>query len=352
MNVIRKSLAAVLLYAGCCLANAHDFTATVNGQKLFFNIKSEADKTAEVTYNGSIADRKYSEATGNLDIPARIKHNNTVYTVVSVGAKAFSNAVKLEGVSLPSTIRSVEDFAFEGCTSLSRIIFPGSEVTFGQGVFFKCSSIADITFGSDWKTVDLSRFRWSDSLQTIAIPAKVEKIQGMKTLKRLKSVSVDVNNARFSVSDGVLYNRDGKILYGCPRAYAGKLRVKDGTEKISANALIDCPGITELDFPASLQSVSFRETSRMKHLQKIAFRGETPVSTAYVGGEGKFLLQVANPDVKIMVPGNARKAYLSALAEEEGEYAETSGTGSTPFMVSAARMPKAANIIGVKNFTK
>lgn len=352
MNIYRKTIAAFLLLAGCGFANAHDFTATVDGQKLFFNIKSKTNKTVEVTYNGSNSDKKVSEVKGNLDIPAKVKHNNVVYSVVSIGAKSFSGATKLEGVTIPSTVKTIGGFAFEGCTLLSKIIFPGSEVTFGEGVFFKCTSIKDITFGSDWKTADLSRFRWSDSLTTVIIPAKIEKIQGLKSLKNLKSVSVDVNNARFSSHNGVLYNKDGKTLYGCPRSYTERLKIQEGTEVVSKGALIDCPNITLLDFPSTIKSLSFRETSRMSQLETIIFRGETPVITAFRGNDGKFVLQVPNTGVKIIVPNDSKKEYKSALVKDVGEFAESTEANSTPYVVKADQMPRESNIIGVKNFSK
>ena len=352
MNINRRHIAAFLLLAGCSLANAHDFTATVDGQKLFFNIKSKTNKTVEVTYNGSISDKKAPEVKGNLEIPSKVKHNNVVYSVVSIGAKSFSGASHLEGVTIPSTVKSIGGFACEGCTSLGKIIFPGSEVSFGEGVFFKCTSIKDITFGSDWKTADLSRFRWSDSLTSIVIPAKIEKIQGLKSLKNLKSVSVDVNNARFSSYNGVLYNKEGKTLYGCPRSFNGSLKIKEGTEVITKGALIDCPNITLIDFPSTMKSFSFRETSRMTQLETIVFRGNVPVKTAYNGNDGKFVLQVANAGVKIIVPNNSKKEYKSALVKDGGEFAESAGANSTSYAVKADEMPKEGNIIGVKNFSK
>ena len=352
MNIIRKSIAAFLLLAGCSLANAHDFTATVNGQKLFFNIKSKTNKTVEVTYKGSIADKKESDISGVVEIPSKVKHNNVVYSVVSIGAKSFSGANELEGIIIPANVTAIGSFAFEGCSSLKKIIFPGNAVNFGEGVFFKCTSIKDITFGSDWKIADLSRFRWSDSLTTVTFPAKIEKIQGLKSLKHLKSVSVDVNNSRFSSIDGVLYNKDGKILYGCPRAYSGTLKIRDGVETISANALIDCPDVTSIDFPATIKSFSFRETSRMAKLETIIFRGTMPIYTAYVGEEGMFVIQVANADVKVVVPNNSKKEYKSALVQESGEFKLSKDANSTPYVVKTEQMPKANNVIGVKNFTK
>lgn len=347
MKQIRFILSAMLLMA-CSIVQAHDFVVTIEGQKVYFNVKSKTNRTAEVTYNGSIVNGLPSYYEGELTIPDKVKHNNTVYSVVGISAKAFSGADKLTGIIMPSGISVIGDFAFEGCTSLSKIIFPGNDVKFGQGVFFKCNKIQNISLGSDWKEIDLKMFRWSDSLDVITIPAKIVKIQNMKSLKNLKSISVDINNARFTGIDGLLYNKNADILYGCPRAYAGAVQIAAETKEITRGALADCKGITRIDLPESIVSVSFREFSRLDNLEEIVFRSTTPIMTAKSDGKEVFLLQTASPDVKIIVLKSAKNGYASALVQQSGEYTETDGT--TPFLVEKAKMPDVKNIIGVKNF--
>lgn len=347
---LRTWILSAVLSAASCLAQAHDFVVTIGGQKVYFNVKSQKNKTAEVTYKGGVATGLPAHYEGELTLPAKVKHDNTVYSIVGIGAKAFCGADKLTGVVLPSGISAIGDFAFEGCTALSKIIFPGNEVKFGQGVFFKCDKIQDVSFGSDWKEVDLKMFRWSDSLQVITIPAKLEKIQNLKSLKHLKSLSVDINNARFAAVDGLLYNKNCEILYGCPRAYCGPVRIAAETKTITAGALADCEEVTGIDLPANLTSVSFREFCRLSKLNEIVFRGATPIKTAKCNGTEVFLLQVANPDVKIVVLKTAKDAYKSALRQQPGEYTETGGT--VPFFVEQTQIPNVKNIIGVKNFAK
>lgn len=352
MIILRKSIVAFLLLVGCGMVNAHDFTATVNGQKIFFNIKSKTNRTIEVTYNGSIADKSLSDTEDTIEIPARVKHDNVIYSVVGIGAKAFSGAAKLTSIVLPSSVKSIGDFAFEGCRSLECVVFPGSTVSFGEGVFFKCTSIKNVTIGSDWKSIDLAMFRWSDSLISLSIPAKLETIKNIKTLKSLQRVEVDANNSKFMSSDGLLYSKDGNTLISCPRSYMGNLKIKEGVKRVSKNALIDCPYITQIDFPSSIKIFSFRETSRMTGLKTIIFRGLTPPTTAYQKGEEKFVIQTANRNVQIVVPNNQKKEYKSSLVQEAGEYSETKDNTSTPFMVKTEQMPKTNNVIGVKDFSK
>lgn len=329
-------------------ASAHDFTATVNGQKLYFNIIDKTAATAEVTYKGSISEQLAYEVEGEVGIPAKVKHENVVYRITAIGAKAFSGADRLTGVILPSTVTTIGDFAFEGCVNLRKVVFPGNAVTLGQGTFFKCCALRDLSFGSDWKTLDLTPYRWSDSLKVIAIPAKVEKVQNLKSLRALQRVEVDVNNPKFAAADGVLYNKDGKTLYGVPRGYRGMLKIKAGTETVTNGALIDCPEITAIVFPESLKACSFRETSRMSALSEVVFRSCEPLGTAYADGQGVFLLQVANPGVKIVVPKEAKKLYAQRLVVDPGDYAETE-TG-VAYRVTGSELPAVKNISGIKNF--
>lgn len=347
MKTIR-TISILLLLTVCTLGSAHDFTVTVEGQKLYFKIRSEKNKTVALTYNGSIADAKPTDYSGELTVPEKVRHNDVIYTVTSISDKAFSGAEQLSGIILPSGLKSIGDFAFEGCTSLEKIIFPGGEIKLGEGVFFKCDKIKKIVFGSDWKKLDLKMFRWSDSLTVVTIPAKIESIQNLKSLRHLESVKVDDNNARFSSFDGMLFNKEATTLYACPRARKGCVMVPQGTLNIFKGAFVDCPEITQIDFPESLESLSYREFSRIKGLEEIIFRSETPVLTAYCETGNIFLLQVANRNIKIIVSKKALKTYRSALHQTEGEYFEIDG--QIPYEVRKDDMPVSSNIIAVKSF--
>ena len=340
---------------GTCLfvgvgAYAHDFSATVNGQRLYFDITNKTKKTVAVTYNGSIADKKVPQLSGLVEIPSKVKHNNVVYEVTAINQKAFANANRLQGVVIPLGVETIGDFAFENCDSLENIVFPGNPVSLGQGVFFNCTTVSNVTIGSDWKSIDFAMFRWSKSLNSVNIPAKVAKIQGLKKLKRLTSITVDPNNSKFSSFDGMLYSKDGSIYYACPRAYNGKVVIKDGVTKVLSGSLIDCTEITSIDIPASVQTISFRETSRMEKLEQIVLRGDKPIDTGYFNGVGKFLFQLVAPKVQIVVPSSSKKSYENALADKAGEYSES--VDGVPYMVAQTELPTKKSIKGVKNFDK
>ena len=346
---IRTFVFGLCMFAGIG-TKAHDFSATINGQRLYFEITNKSQKTIAVTYNGGIADKKAPMLNGIVEIPSKVKYHDIVYEVNAIGQKAFANAKHLKGIVMPSGIKSIGDFAFENCDSLRDVVFPGNSVSLGQGVFFMCPSISNVTIGSDWKSIDFAMFRWSKMLYSVSIPAKIEKIQGIKKLKYLTTINVDSNNAMFASYDGMLYSKDCTIYYTCPRAFKGNVVIKEGVTKVINGALVDCISVTSLDLPSSLQVLSFRETSRMKLLERIVMRAKEPMFTGYHNGIGKFFFQLANEKVQIVVLSSSKKRYENIMSLEAGEYSEN--TESIPYMVTQAELPTKKNLKGVKQFDK
>lgn len=73
--------------------------------------------------------------------------------VVRVTKKAFQGAKSLKSVSLPGTIREIEDWAFSACSILElfelRDIEDTASVILGQGIFAKSGSLKKIIIGAD-----------------------------------------------------------------------------------------------------------------------------------------------------------------------------------------------------------
>ncbi len=319
---MKKSLFFFSLLLGVLLATpvqAHDFTAKLKGgQTLYFNITDTVRHTVELTYEGKIRDSHENIPAGRLDLPRTVKYKDVVYTVTAIGPKAFSGAAELETIVIPGTVVKIHDFAFEDCSKLRGIIFPGNQIEFGEGVFYRCPSIENVSFGSEWIEINLGVFRWSDNLKRIMIPARVEKISNLKAVATLESVEVDPNNSLFSSSAGLLFSKNGKTLYACPRSYQGSVVVPEGVEAITEGAFIDCPYIESVTFPASLKKLPYQEFSRNAQLKSVTFQSTDPILNYAQEKDQFFALQVASPDVKVLVPAASVSAWRGAVYESEG----------------------------------
>ena len=319
---MKKSLFLFSLLLGVFWAlpvQAHDFTAKLKGgQTLYFNITDTVRHTVELTYEGKIRDNHENLPVGRLELPRTVKFKDVVYTVTAIGPKAFSGAAELETLVIPGTIVKIHDFAFEDCSNLQAILFPGSQVEFGEGVFYRCPAIENISFGSEWKEINLGVFRWSENLKRIMIPARVEKIANLKTIASLEAVEVDPNNSLFSAAAGLLFSKNGKTLYACPRSYHGAVVVPEGVETVKEGAFIDCPYVEAVTFPASLKALPYQEFSRNAQLKSVTFLSAEPLLNYPQEKDPLFALQVASPVVKVFVPAASVFAWRKAVYEAEG----------------------------------
>lgn len=117
---------------------AHIFAAVGLALVCMINIVSGLTYNEFMTY--SIINEKikvtsfFAGVGGDFVIPSAIGY----YPVTSIGAFAFKNSA-LTTVTIPASITSIEDWAFETCYNLQNVIFLGNAPTMGQGAFSQSS---------------------------------------------------------------------------------------------------------------------------------------------------------------------------------------------------------------------
>ena len=159
------------------------------------------------------------------------------YTVTKIGWSAFNGYSELKSVKLPSTLEVIET-AFSNCTSLETIEFPeGIKKIYG--------------------------FNYCSSLKTLEIPASVEDISGFYYCTSLKNIKVDADDNYFTSRD-----RQGKecnVLAGVKRENipanwlmltANEFIIPNDVGIIGKYAFINCPEMTSLSIPPSVEMIS------------------------------------------------------------------------------------------------
>jgi hypothetical protein len=76
----------------------------------------------------------YDGDSGEVTIPSTVSYNGSYYTVVAIAENACRGNTTLTYIEIPSTIESIGDYAFYGCTNLKKIKFLGSTIL-GTAVF-------------------------------------------------------------------------------------------------------------------------------------------------------------------------------------------------------------------------
>lgn len=325
-------------------APAHDFEVSMNSGNVYYvNVLDTLLRTAELTFAGEYSRPDRIKAKGVVSVPEKVTYNGKNYRIVRIGVKAFCAGDKIESVILPSSVKAISEFAFEGCTSLKSVVFPGSQVKICEGAFWNCTNIEEITFGSDWTEVDFDHFKWSKALKDIEIPAKVRKILHLRAIRSLENINIDARNNAFASVDGVLYSGNKSILYTCPVAHRTPVIVPEGTKSILRGAFLECRLVDAVELPSSMEEISFTDFSPMVSLKSLTMKSINPVMTAKLNGKKVFALKLA-PTASLYVPKASVKTYKELVSTVPGKYESFDGKD----MIECV----GADLLGSENITR
>ena len=133
--VLAAILAAVIVPFGAAVVPAEDeviespvlpFPPSVPEENLGLVYLYDAE-----SFSAKVIDFTDTDAE-TVRIPRQVKDGENTYTVTSIGSAAFSGVTSLTSVAVPTSVKAVEEYAFDGCTGLKDLWFEGEEETFLQ----------------------------------------------------------------------------------------------------------------------------------------------------------------------------------------------------------------------------
>jgi fibronectin type 3 domain-containing protein len=125
----------------------------------------------------------------------------------------YCPAKKSGEYTVPKSIKSVTDYAFDDCNSLESIVLPESMPEFSYSLY------------------------------------------DLECCPSLKSIKVTGNNAYYSAEDGVLFNKDKTEIYVFPRSKEGNYTIPNSVTEISSNQFSQCTGLTGITIPNSVTQI-------------------------------------------------------------------------------------------------
>ncbi len=251
--------------------------------------------------------------------------------ITSIGMNAIYEYENLQSVSIPATVNTIEDYAIEGCVSLSEIkvsekssyfvvvdgallsadkstlycyaigrtnesfTFPNEVQQVNSNAFRNCTSLKSVVLNDLVWRIDYGAFSGCTSLKEITLTKNVSAVYGssFEGCTSLESIKVDKENTVYCDIDGVLFEYDGKtlLLYPCARTSAEytvpetvetiadsafiycsnlkKVTLSEGVTEIGYSAFSGCDAITEVVLPQSLLRIQAQAFSGCTKLTNV-----------------------------------------------------------------------------------
>ncbi len=195
--------------------------------------------------------------------------------VTSVGHLAFYSCVRLETVSLPQSVKTIEKEAFIYCYGMTSIVIPDSVTSIGIYAFGDCTG-----------------------LTSIEIPRSVTSFEFPFILgcESLSNLVVDPENPVFDSRDhcnAIIRTENNELVSGCKNTV-----IPNTVTSIGGYAFDSCSGLTTIQIPMSVHTIQPEAFYECPDLSSI----EIPGTVTYIG-DGAFR-SCQNLHTIVVDPGN------------------------------------------------
>lgn len=232
--------------------------------------------------------------TGSYSIPEGTKETEYC-SFLSSSLSELNIPSSLTSISLGSTLRgnggkpSLSYFSFYGCENLRAVnVAPGNT---------EYCSVGGVLYSKDMTRVLIipnsqTEYTFPDSLTSYtqyseAYGTRVlhlgenAKNVNFSAFPVLEQVSVHEDNLNYYVMDGVVYSRDLKTLYWCPRNYSGVFTVPESVTSIGGYAFRNCTGISGLVLPGGPTNIGQHAFEGCTSLTEISLNGGSVSEAAF-----------------------------------------------------------------------
>lgn len=207
-----------------------------------------------VTYIGKNAFYKCSYLTS-----IQVEEQNSVYDS-RIGCNAIietaSNKliVGCMNTSIPNTVTSIDDFAFNDCRGLTNVTIPNSVTSIGR-YSFASTGLASVDIPNSVTTIGPYAFEACTKLKSISISASVSSIglEAFGGCSYVESISIDPENPIYDSRNNcnaIIETASNRLIQGCQNTI-----IPNSIRTIDEYAFHYCTALTNITIPNSVTHI-------------------------------------------------------------------------------------------------
>lgn len=244
-----------------------------------------------VVYLGSVLYEYKGEMPNGTNIV--VKDGTTM-----IASKAFTDRTELAGITLPTTLRVINEYAFQGCSALKEITLPEGLASISRYAFKECTALKSIELPNSLDSIGTYVFEKCTGLTKATVGSGLKAL-GSYTFRGCK------NLASITFAEGI------KIVgNNCFESCSGltEVTLPNSVTKINKYSFKACTNLHTLTAGTGLETVENYIFSGCDNVRNIYFMCATPPATT-----GELFSNDTNYTLPTLyVPKGTASAYKSA----------------------------------------
>ena len=228
-----------------------NYTVTAIGENAFYNCSALAKVTIPQSVT-SIGDGAFQNSSlTDVTIPQG---------VTSIGKEAFSNCCGLTtSVTIPQSVTSIGKEAFRECRYLQSLTIENAATSIGESAFMLCESLTTLKLGEKIKTIGKGAFQQCAALTEVTIPQSVTSIGdwAFAYCPSLTTLSLGENIETIGLG----------AFYYCTNL--STITIPQNVTSIGAGAFAHCTSLTTLSLGKNIETIGGGAFCSCSSLSKI-----------------------------------------------------------------------------------
>ena len=227
--------------------------------------------------------------------------------------------------TIPNSVTSIGDYAFEVCNGLTSITIPNSVTSIGDYAFENCNGLTSITIPNSVIKIGERAFSGCDSLTSITVPKTVITIgdHAFTGCNGLNSILVESGNIKYDSRNGcnaIIETSTNELITGCKNttipnsvtsigdhAFTGcydltSITIPNSVTTLGSYVFSGCSSLTSVTIPNSVTSIEFGAFSGCSSLTSIVSEIVSPFRV-YCFGDDTYT------NATLTVPKGTKAAY-------------------------------------------